>query len=155
MLTLHCIKYNLFLKNKTKVNNRLYHYELFFFLLTSITRRVKFLRMIARKRPCIQVPAPFLPGAWNLSTSMDSGVWPTVYGIMPKAKQTSINIFLRNPVPIRWLWRRESKPRAWGTSWCHSKRECRCSTGQKKKDQTIIQKRVARTIQMAKITALQ
>ena len=31
---------------------------------------------------------------------MDSGDWPTVYGIMPKAKQTSINyIFLRNPVP--------------------------------------------------------
>ena len=99
MLTLHCIKYNLFLKNKTKVNNRLYHYELFFFLLTSITRRVKFLGILARKRSRTQFPAPFLPGTWNLSTSMDSGVWPTVYGIMPKAKQTSINIFLRNPVP--------------------------------------------------------
>ena len=74
MLTLHCIKYNLFLKNKTKVNNRLYHYELFFFLLTSITRRVKFLGILARKRSRTQFPAPFLPGTWNLSTSMDSGV---------------------------------------------------------------------------------
>ena len=73
---------------------------------------------------------------------------------MPKAKQTSINIFLRNPVPNDDREEENQSPEPevqadiiqTGNKDVH-----RCSTDQKSKYQTIIQKRVALTIQMAKI----